>query len=70
MYLLTIKDGLETRHVGPYLTTEMASNDLKRVLSHFSDRARWKIHALESPTHRDWSERVKIRNEMVESKAS
>ena len=33
MYLLTIKDGLVTRHVGPYPSTKQASDDLDRVLS-------------------------------------
>ena len=70
MYLLTIKDGLETRHIGPYLTTKMASDDLQRVLSNFSERARWKIHALESPSRRSWSDRVNTRNEILNVKAS
>jgi hypothetical protein len=49
MYLLTIKDGLVTRHVGPYPSTKQASDDLDRVLATCSERARWQIHALESP---------------------
>ena len=49
MYLLTIKDGLVTRHVGPYPSPKQASDDLDRVLSSCSDRARWQIHALECP---------------------
>ena len=49
MYLLTIKDGLGTRHVGPYPTPKHASDDLDRVLSSSSSRARWQIHALETP---------------------
>ena len=49
MYLLTIKDGLVTRHVGPYPSTKQASDDLDRVLSTCSERARWQIHALECP---------------------
>ena len=52
MYLLTIKDGLVTRHVGPYPSTKLASDDLDRVLSGCSERARWQIHALERPTQR------------------
>jgi hypothetical protein len=49
MYLLTIKDGLVTRHVGPYPSTKQASDDLDRVLATCSERARWQIHALECP---------------------
>ena len=49
MYLLTIKDGLVTRHVGPYPSPKQASDDLDRVLATFSKRARWQIHALECP---------------------
>jgi hypothetical protein len=50
MYLLTIKDGLVTRHVGPYPSPKQASDDLDRVMACFSERARWQIHALECPT--------------------
>ena len=49
MYLLTIRDGLVTRHVGPYESPKQASDDLDRLLQHFGERARWQIHALESP---------------------
>ena len=49
MYLLTIRDGLQTRHIGPYPTPKQAADDLDRLLSVCSDRARWQIHALESP---------------------
>ena len=49
MYLLTIKDGLVTRHVGPYPSTKQASDALDRVLSTCSERARWHIHSLECP---------------------
>ena len=49
MYLLTIKDGLVTRHVGPYPSTRQASDDLDRVLATCSERARWQIPALECP---------------------
>jgi len=49
MYLLTIKDGLGTRHIGPYPSPKHASDDLDRVLESCSDRARWQIHALETP---------------------
>ena len=49
MYLLTIKDGLVTRHVGPYPSPKQASDDLDRVMANCSGRARWQIHALENP---------------------
>jgi hypothetical protein len=49
MYLLTIRDGLVTRHVGPYESPKQASDDLDRLLERFGERARWQIHALESP---------------------
>ena len=49
MYLLTIRDGLVTRHVGPYESPKQASDDLDRRLEHFGERARWQIHALEAP---------------------
>ncbi|MCP9916912.1 hypothetical protein [Cyanobium sp. ATX 6F1] len=49
MYLLTIKEGLHTRHVGPYASPKEAAEDLDRLLASCSDRAHWQIHALESP---------------------
>jgi hypothetical protein len=49
MYLLTIRDGLQSRHVGPYQSPKQAADDLDRLLPLCSDRARWQIHALESP---------------------
>jgi hypothetical protein len=49
MYLLTIRDGLVTRHIGPYESPKQASDDLDRLLAQFGDRARWQIHALEQP---------------------
>ena len=49
MYLLTVKDGLGTRHIGPYPSPKHASDDLDRILESCSDRARWQIHALEVP---------------------
>ena len=49
MYLLTIRDGLVTRHIGPYESPKQASDDLDRLLAQFGDRARWQIHELESP---------------------
>lgn len=49
MYLLTIRDGLQTRHIGPYASPKLAADDLDRLLGLCSDRARWQIHELESP---------------------
>ena len=49
MYLLTIRDGLHTRHVGPYGTPKQAADDLERLLRECGERARWQIHALEAP---------------------
>ena len=49
MYLLTIRDGLVNRHIGPYESPKQASDDLDRLLERFGERARWQIHALESP---------------------
>ena len=53
MYLLTIRDGLGTRHIGPYPSPKHASDDLDRVLKSCSDRARWQIHALETPSKQE-----------------
>ncbi len=63
MYLLTVKDGLVTRHVGPYSTPQQASDDLERVLSDCSERVRWQIHALESPFSRSFAERLQSRDQ-------
>ncbi len=49
MYVLTIRDGLHTRHVGPYATTQQAAQDVDRVLARQGDRVHWQIHALEPP---------------------
>ncbi|MEY4759370.1 MAG: hypothetical protein RLZZ268_868 [Cyanobacteriota bacterium] len=49
MYLLTIRDGLQTRHIGPYGSPKQAADDLDRLLPVCGERARWQIHALESP---------------------
>ena len=49
MYLLTIRDGLQTRHIGPYSSPKQAADDLDRLLELCTERARWQIHALESP---------------------
>lgn len=51
MYLLTIREGLQTRHVGPYQSPKQAADDLDRLLPLCSERARWQIHALEAPEH-------------------
>jgi len=47
MYLLTIRDGLHTRHIGPYASPKQAADDLESLLSTCGERARWQIHALE-----------------------
>ena len=70
MYLLTVKDGLLTRHVGPYMTPKQASEDLERILSSCTDRARWQIHALESPRKRSFSERIQERDNVFTAAAS
>ncbi len=72
MYLLTVKDGLVTRHVGPYLTPKQASDDLERVLSSCADRdrVRWQIHALESPKRRSFSDRIHERDKSFTIAAS
>jgi hypothetical protein len=49
MYLLTIRDGLQTRHIGPYASPKQAADDLDALLARCSERARWQIHELEAP---------------------
>jgi hypothetical protein len=49
MYLLTIRDGLQTRHIGPYASPRAASDDLDRLQASCGEKARWQIHRLESP---------------------
>jgi hypothetical protein len=49
MYLLTIRDGLQTRHIGPYESPAQAADDLEGLLGQCGDRAHWQIHQLESP---------------------
>lgn len=49
MYLLTIRDGLQTRHIGPYASPKQAADQLDALLARCGERARWQIHALESP---------------------
>jgi hypothetical protein len=50
MYLLTIRDGLQTRHIGPYASPKQAADQLDALLARCGERARWQIHALESPS--------------------
>ena len=49
MYLLTIRDGLQTRHIGPYSTPQEAAAQLDQLLQNAGERARWQIHELEAP---------------------
>ncbi|MEB3171512.1 MAG: hypothetical protein VKK43_09065 [Synechococcaceae cyanobacterium] len=49
MYLLTIRDGLQTRHIGPYATPAEAADQLDQVLASCGERAHWQIHELEAP---------------------
>jgi len=49
MFLLTIRDGLHTRHIGPYATTQQAADHLDLLLPHCGERVHWQIHELESP---------------------
>ncbi len=70
MYLLTVKDGLVTRHIGPYSSPQLASDDLERVLSSCSERARWQIHALESPQTKSFSQRMQEREHPYAAAAS
>ena len=50
MYLLTIRDGLHTRPIGPYATTQQAADHLDLLLPHCGERVHWQIHELESPS--------------------
>ncbi len=70
MYLLTVKDGLVTRHIGPYSSPKHASDDLERVLNTCTERARWQIHALESPRKRSFSDRIQQREHAFTAAAS
>ena len=49
MYLLTIRDGLHTRHIGPYRTPQEAAAQLDELLLHAGEKASWQIHELEAP---------------------
>lgn len=55
MYLLTIRDGLQTRHIGPYESPARAAADLEALLGPSRERARWWIHELESPVNAERS---------------
>ena len=70
MYLLTVKDGLVTRHVGPYPSPKQASEDLDRVMSSCSERASWQIHALESPEQLSFVDRLHARGKAFTVAAS
>ena len=70
MYLLTVKDGLVTRHIGPYPSPRKASDDLDRVLSSCTERAHWQINALENPQQRSFSERIYQRDKALTAAAS
>jgi len=70
MYLLTIKDGLITRYIGPYSSPKKASEDLQRVLMESSDRASWQIHALETPYQQSFSQRKSEWKNLINLKAS
>jgi hypothetical protein len=50
MYLLTIREGLHTRHIGPYATTQQAADHLDLLLPHCGERVHWQIHELEPPS--------------------
>jgi hypothetical protein len=52
MYLLTIRDGLHTRHIGPYASPSQAADQLDMLLDQCGERAHWQIHELEAPPGR------------------
>lgn len=49
MYLLTLRDGLQTRHIGPYETPARAAEQLDALLAGCGERTHWQIHELEAP---------------------
>lgn len=49
MYLLTIRDGLVTRHIGPFTSPKQAADALDRRLVGLGEKVSWQIHELESP---------------------
>lgn len=52
MYLLTIRDGLHTRHIGPYPSPSQAAEQLDVLLAQCGAHAHWQIHELEEPPDR------------------
>lgn len=52
MYLLTIRAGLHTRHIGPYASPGQAAEQLDLLLAQCGEHAHWQIHELESPPDR------------------
>jgi len=53
MYLLTLRNGLQTRHIGPYESPARAAEELDALLASCGGggRTHWQIHALEAPLH-------------------
>ena len=49
MYLLTIRDGLQTRYIGPYASPAAAAEQIEAILTECGERAHWQIHELEAP---------------------
>jgi hypothetical protein len=49
MYLLTIRDGLQTRYIGPYDSPSEAAEQVEPILATCGERAHWQIHELEEP---------------------
>jgi hypothetical protein len=49
MYLLTIRDGLQTRYIGPYASPAAAAEQIEMILATCGERAHWQIHELEEP---------------------
>jgi hypothetical protein len=49
MYVLTIRDGLKTRHIGPYDSPQQAADHLDHWLGFCGEKAQWQIHQLLSP---------------------
>ncbi len=49
MYLLTIRDGLQTRHIGPFASPQQAADHLDGLLPLCGEKAHWQIHELEAP---------------------